>query len=265
MDKVEREELPPPEYGDLLLQALREVSHVFETARACGMSFGIAKFQLAQQRVERVGEYVGRDDCSPNPEIILDIRKCPPINKLMDLQASLGAANCARAHSGPAHVQNTTVLRPMLKPDAAFPPNAEQLAAIEAVKELLFEDHTIAVPDKAAALTAANVWLANEPPTGRPSEMDAGTFGYAIGASTDQCDAGAAVLLGACRHASRIVTPLSNNLGIALRAAGLLEAPREHSSDPAHAPCEYHARRHPGPLSHYRRFACGPRRDQSSS
>lgn len=47
-------------------------------------------------------------------------------------------------------------LRPLLKPGAAFPPNAEQLAAIEAGKELLIEGHLLAAPSEAAALTAAN-------------------------------------------------------------------------------------------------------------
>lgn len=78
-------------------------------------------------------------------------------------------------------------VRQVLKPGEAFPPNAEQLAAIEAVKELLLEDNLLAFRDEAAALTAANAWLADEPPTGRPYGMGADMSGYAIGAGTGQC------------------------------------------------------------------------------
>lgn len=75
----------------------------------------------------------------------------------------------------------------LLKPGAVFPPNEEQLAAIGVVKELLVEDHLLAMPDEATALEVAGPWVEGEPPAGRPYEMGAGTSGYAFGAVIGQC------------------------------------------------------------------------------
>ena len=72
-------------------------------------------------------------------------------------------------------------LRALLKSDAVFPPNAEQLAAIEALKQLVVEDHSLAVPDEQAAIEAARAWLNSEPPAGRPYEMGADTSKIAMG------------------------------------------------------------------------------------
>ena len=45
------------------------------------------------------------------------------------------------------------------KPGAKFPPDAEQLKAVEEIKTLVLDDHLLAVPDEFAAITAANTWL----------------------------------------------------------------------------------------------------------
>ena len=81
----------------------------------------------------------------------------PPIDTLKDLQAFLGTANYVRPHAGPEYCRVAAPLRALLKPGTVFPPNDEQLAAIEAIKELLVEDHTLAVPDKATAIAAAQL------------------------------------------------------------------------------------------------------------
>ena len=94
----------------------------FDVATCFALSFGIAKFQIAQNRVKLVGEYVGREGRSPNPEIVRAIRKWPPVNTLKDLQASLGTANYVRAHAGPAYARVAAPLRALLKPGAESPP-----------------------------------------------------------------------------------------------------------------------------------------------
>ena len=103
LEKIFAEELPPDEYYNQLGKVLHRkflsadpklLEHavplvaVFDTAVAFALSFGIAKFQLAQTKVKLVGEYVGREGRSPNLEIIRAIRNWPPINTLKDLQAS---------------------------------------------------------------------------------------------------------------------------------------------------------------------------------
>lgn len=182
---MEREELPPPEYQELLPWVLREkfpaadpklVEHAvplvaaFGTTSVYATNFGIARFHLAQHRVKLVGEYVGRGGRSPNPEIIRAIQKWPPINTLRGWQAFLGTAHDIRAHAGPTSAHITVPLRPLLKP-GGISPNAEPLAAIEAIKELLIEDHLFAVPDEATALISTNAWLADDP---RPSSAQDG-------------------------------------------------------------------------------------------
>jgi hypothetical protein len=109
-----------------------------------------------------------------------------PVNTLKDLQAFLGTANYVRAHAGPAYSRVAAPLRDLPKPGALFPPNEEQLLAIEGLKELVLEDHVLAVPDEFAVITAASRWLQNEVPGGRPYEMAAETSGYAIGGVTGQ-------------------------------------------------------------------------------
>ena len=78
-------------------------------------------------------------------------------------------------------------MRELLRPTARFPPNEIQLEALEEIKKLVLEDHVLAVPDEFAAITAANRWLQDEAPGGRPYEMAADTSGYAIGGITGQC------------------------------------------------------------------------------
>ena len=153
----------------------------FDAAKGFAMSFGISKFQLAQPSVKLVGEIVGRNGRSPNPEIVRAIKKWPPVRTLKDLQALLGTTNYALPHMGPAYSRVASPLRPLLRPNALFPPNEEQLKAIEGLKELLLETHTLAVPDEAGAIAAANAWLSGQAATGRPYEIGADTSGYAIG------------------------------------------------------------------------------------
>ena len=109
---IHDEVLPPDEYYDELCKILTRqnpnvsaglVEHVvalvaaFDTASAFALSFGIKKFQLAQILVKLVGEYVGREGRSPNPDLCKAIRDWPPIGKkksavenLKDLQGFLG-------------------------------------------------------------------------------------------------------------------------------------------------------------------------------
>ena len=97
-DVSSTEELPPAEYYDELFTALMKkfpranpqvLEHVvslasaFDTATAFGMSFGISKFQLAQPKVKLVGEIVGRQGRSPNPELVRAIEKWPKVEKLI--------------------------------------------------------------------------------------------------------------------------------------------------------------------------------------
>jgi hypothetical protein len=118
VDGILSEELPPDEYYCELSEVLRRkfpladptlIDHAvplvaaFDTATAFALSFGIAKFQLAQAQVKLVGEIVSREGRSPNPEIIRAVKKWPPVNTLKDLQAFLGTANYVRAHAGPAY------------------------------------------------------------------------------------------------------------------------------------------------------------------
>ena len=87
--RMQAVEIPPEEYynqlGPLLLARFPGVDpdlveHVvllveaFDTATVFALSFGIAKFQLAQSRVKLVGEIVGREGRSPNPAIVRAIR-----------------------------------------------------------------------------------------------------------------------------------------------------------------------------------------------
>ena len=83
--KIHSEELPPDEYYDKLGVVLVNhfpgvdpalVEHVvalvaaFDTAAGFGISFGVGKFQIAQIEVKLVGEWVGREGRSANPECI---------------------------------------------------------------------------------------------------------------------------------------------------------------------------------------------------
>ena len=82
----------------------------------------------------------------------------------------LGTTNYVRPHAGPTYAKVMHPLRALLKTDAVFPPNAEQLAAIEAMKKLVAEDHLLAVPDEQAAIIAARAWNCGDPPAGIPYE-----------------------------------------------------------------------------------------------
>ena len=137
--KIHSEELPPDEYYDKLGPALSSkfpgadpllVEHVvaltaaFDTATSFALSFGIAKFQLGQVKVKLVGEYVGREGRSPNPDLVSAIRSWPPINDLKELQSFLGTTNYARPHMGPAYARVAHPLRRLLSPSTAVWPRA---------------------------------------------------------------------------------------------------------------------------------------------
>jgi len=200
---IHEEELPPDEYYEQLGPELQKrfkgcdpalVEHVvalvaaFDTAAAFALSFGIAKFQLAQHQVKLVGELVGKDGRQPNPELVQAIKKWPPVKDLKDLQSFLGTMNYVKPHCGPAYARIMIPLRPLLRKDAVFPPNQEQVKAIDGLKELLVETHVLAVPDEAAAIKAASAWMLGEPPTGRPYEAGADTSKLAMGGVLGQCE-----------------------------------------------------------------------------
>ena len=90
-----------------------------------------------QKWVKLVGEIVGEEGRKPNPAMIEAIRNWPPVCTLKDLQSFLGTTNYVRPHAGPAYARVMAPLRALLKSDAVFPPNAEQLAAKEALKLLV--------------------------------------------------------------------------------------------------------------------------------
>ena len=107
----------------------------FDTAAGFALSFGIKKFQFMQKEVKLVGEIVGEFGRKPNPVICEAIRKWPSITDLKSLQGFLGTANYVRPHAGPAYARIMHPLRALLKNDAVFPPNKQQLEAIEALKK----------------------------------------------------------------------------------------------------------------------------------
>ena len=166
---------------------LMSVLIAFDTATAFAMSFGIAKFDLAQLEAKLVGEIVGRYGRSPNPAIVRAVKNWPPIYTLKQLQEFLGTVNYIRPHAGPEYCRIADPLRALLKPTAVFPPNDAQNAAIQGLKDLVSEVHKLCVPDEAAAIEASNAWIAGLPPAGRPYEVGADTSGYAIGGVVGQC------------------------------------------------------------------------------
>ncbi len=195
--------LPPDEYYDQLglfwakwwpdadpklLEHMMSVLIAFDTATAFAMSFGIAKFALAQEEAKLVGEIVGRYGRSPNPAIVRAIKAWPPVYTLKQLQEFLGTINYVRPHCGPEYARIADPLRPLLKPGAKFPPTERQEQALQELKDLVIEHHKLCVPDESAAIEAANAWLSGAPPQGRPYELGADTSGYAIGGVCGQCD-----------------------------------------------------------------------------
>ena len=177
-----------PKCDPQLLDHMMSLCIAFDTATAFAMSFGISKFALAQEQAKLVGEIVGRYGRSPNPAIVNAIKKWPPVYTLKQLQEFLGTINYVRPHCGPEYCRIAHPLRPLLKPNAVFPPNEEQLKALENLKELVTEFHKLCVPDEADAILAANAWIHGAPPAGRPYELGADTSGYAIGGVVGQCD-----------------------------------------------------------------------------
>ena len=150
--KIHSEELPPDEYYDRLRAVLAKhfsgvnpalVEHVvalvaaFDTAAAFGISFGVGKFQIAQTEVKLVGERVGREGRSANPDCIKAVIDWPAIRNLKDLQSFLGTLNYIRPFCGPAFSRVMHPLRPALKKDYKFPLTDVQLQAIEGLKGLV--------------------------------------------------------------------------------------------------------------------------------
>ena len=123
----------------------------------------------------------------PNPTIVEAIKKWPAVRDLKDLQSFLGTTNYVRPHAGPAYARVASPLRALLKPDAVFPPNEEQRAALEGLKLLVLEAHRLYVPDERAAVEAAAAWNAGEAPRGRPYENGADTSKIAVGGVVGQC------------------------------------------------------------------------------
>ena len=65
-----------------------------------------------------------------------------------DLEGSsggLGTTNYVRPHAGPTYAKVMYPLRALLKSDAVFPPNAEQLEAIEGLKNLVQENWKVSL------------------------------------------------------------------------------------------------------------------------
>ena len=139
--------VPPDEYYEKLAELWKEwwpkadpevLTHMmsvliaFDTATTFAMSFGIAKFSLCQVEAKLVGEIVGRHGRKPNPAIVRAIKNWPPVYTLKQLQEFLGTINYVRPHCGPECCRVAAPLRPLLKKDAVFPPNEQQVAAIDA-------------------------------------------------------------------------------------------------------------------------------------
>ena len=103
----------------------------FDTAAAFALSFGVKKFQFMQKEVKLVGEIVGELGRKPNPVLCEAVRKWRPVRTLKDLQGFLVTTNYVRPHAGATYAKVTHPLRSLLKADAVFPPNEEQLKAIE--------------------------------------------------------------------------------------------------------------------------------------
>ena len=115
----------------------------FDTATAFAMSFGIAKFSLAQEEAKLVGEIVGRYGRSPNPAIVRALKKWPPVYTLKQLQELLGTINYVRPHCSPEYARIAEPLRALLKQGAKFPPNERQVQAIDELKGLVLEHHRL--------------------------------------------------------------------------------------------------------------------------
>ena len=160
----------------------------FDVASRFGLSFGIAKFQLAQVEVKLVGELVGREGRKPNPDMIRCIKLWPPVKTLKDLQSFLGTMNFIRPHMPPntAHIMHP--LRALLKPGAAFPPTEEQQKAIQLIKDAASEHAILYVPNEEAAILAAASWNKGERKAGLPFEAGADTSKIAMGGAMGQCE-----------------------------------------------------------------------------
>ena len=129
VNQIQTQVLPPGEYYEVLadlwldwwpeadkdlLEHMMSVLIAFDTATAFAMSFGIAKFSLAQLEAKLVGEIVGRFGRSPNPAIVRAIKNWPPIFTLKQLQEFLGTINHVRPHCGPEYCRVAAPLRALL-------------------------------------------------------------------------------------------------------------------------------------------------------
>ena len=126
-----------PKVSRELIQHCVSLVAAFDTATAFGLSFGIKKFQLAQEEVQLVGEIVGRTGRRPNPALCEALRKWPKITNLKELQSFLGTINYARPHCGAQFSRIFSPLRVLLTPKGVFPMNETQIKAIEELKQLV--------------------------------------------------------------------------------------------------------------------------------
>jgi hypothetical protein len=248
-------ELPPDEYYDELQELwfkwwpganrdlvihMMSVLIAFDTATAFSMSFGIAKFALAQIEAKLVGEIVGRYGRAPNPAIVRAIKKWPPVYTLKQLQEFLGTINYVRPHCGPEYCRVADPLRPLLKPGAQFPPTAKQVQALDALKDLVVEHHRLAVPDEAAAIEAAHAWMAGLPPAGRPYEIGADTSGYAVGGVVGQCAENNGKLLVLCYFTAHLADHQQHWHPFEQELWGLLHVTREKNKQLGRIPTITH-------------------------
>ena len=127
----------------------------FDTATISAMSFGIAKFALAQVEAKLVGENVGQFERSPNPATVQDIKKWPPVYTMKQLQELLGTVIYIRPRCGIEYATVVKTLRALLKPGAVLLLTEEQLKAIGGLKKLPIEHHRLCIPDEAAAIEAS--------------------------------------------------------------------------------------------------------------
>lgn len=246
---MEREELPPPEYQELLPWVLREkfpaadpklVEHAvplvaaFGTTSVYATNFGIARFHLAQHRVKLVGEYVGRGGRSPNPEIIRAIQKWPPINTLRGWQAFLGTAHDIRAHAGPTSAHITVPLRPLLKP-GGISPERRAISRHRSHQGVADRGSSFRSARRSNGLDFNKRMACGRPPPVVRARWGADTSGYAIGVVTSQCQKDKGKLRVLLMYLFAMPTELasvrSGVLGITECALRLREAPRTHSND----------------------------------
>lgn len=116
IDKVEREDWPPPEHYDVLLQALHK-----KFPAADPVLFGHTMLLVAALMMRRHElRDCGVPDGAGQVKLIASHTKAPPMNMLKDLPAFLGAAKYVRAHVGPKCARVTTPFAPAVEARSGF-------------------------------------------------------------------------------------------------------------------------------------------------